>query len=296
MNHNAPSVPKLIDVANAFESSPPALDFIWPGFLAGSVGTLVAPGGTGKSFWALSAAIAVACDVPGGDILELAPSKCGRVVYLAAEDPEPVLHNRLHTIGAHLPPAARASAASRLSLISMVGSLPNVMDREWLQTIVRLAKDARLIVMDTLSRVHSLDENSNSDMAQLVARLEYLARETGAAVLYLHHVSKSAQWNKQTDQQAAARGASALVDNVRWAAHLTVMDQFDASRWAAPGDLKPIGEVRRTRFLRFGVTKQNYGPRSGVDQWYERVQGGVLVPVTLTETTSVTGNNGRRVL
>ncbi|WP_444978973.1 AAA family ATPase [Aeromonas caviae] len=28
---------------------------------------------------------------------------------------------------------------------------------------------ARLIVLDTLSRIHSLDENSNGDMARLVA-------------------------------------------------------------------------------------------------------------------------------
>ena len=40
-----------IDVLAAFECEPPVLDFIWPGFLAGTVGALVAPGATGKSFW-----------------------------------------------------------------------------------------------------------------------------------------------------------------------------------------------------------------------------------------------------
>ncbi|WP_223925546.1 AAA family ATPase, partial [Aeromonas caviae] len=39
----------------AFQQEPPQLDFIWPGFLAGTVGALVAPGATGKSFWALQA-------------------------------------------------------------------------------------------------------------------------------------------------------------------------------------------------------------------------------------------------
>ncbi|WP_373873394.1 AAA family ATPase, partial [Aeromonas caviae] len=34
---------------------------------------------------------------------------------------------------------------------------------------------ARLIVLDTLSRIHSLDENSNGDMARLVATLEHIA-------------------------------------------------------------------------------------------------------------------------
>lgn len=45
-----------IDVLAAFEHEPPVLDFLWPGFLAGTVGALVAPGATGKSFWALEAA------------------------------------------------------------------------------------------------------------------------------------------------------------------------------------------------------------------------------------------------
>src|SRR5690606_14114181 len=43
-----------VNVRAAFENDPPALDFVWPGFLAGTVGALVAPGGVGRSFWALS--------------------------------------------------------------------------------------------------------------------------------------------------------------------------------------------------------------------------------------------------
>lgn len=62
-----------IDLRAAFENEPPALDFIWPGFLAGTVGALVAPGATGKSFWALEAAMAIACSVAGGDLVGLAP-------------------------------------------------------------------------------------------------------------------------------------------------------------------------------------------------------------------------------
>lgn len=34
-----------LDIMAAFTNEPPELDFIWPGFLAGTVGALVAPGG-----------------------------------------------------------------------------------------------------------------------------------------------------------------------------------------------------------------------------------------------------------
>jgi cell division protein FtsX len=58
-----------INFMEAFTHEPPELDFIWPGFLAGTVGALVAPGATGKSYWALEAAMALACSVAGGDVL-----------------------------------------------------------------------------------------------------------------------------------------------------------------------------------------------------------------------------------
>jgi len=201
-----------IDIMAAFEEEPPTLDFIWPGFLAGSVGALVAPGATGKSFWALEAAMAVACGVPGGDILGLAPAAAGRVVYLAAEDPEPALVCRLHTLGAHLGQTAREAIAERLLLEPILGKRLNILDESHLSRVIEVCTDARLLVLDTLSRIHTLDENDNGQMARLVSQLEHIAAQTGCAVLFLHHVSKASA-RERGDEQQAARGASALVDN-----------------------------------------------------------------------------------
>lgn len=97
-----------IDVLAAFEHEPPVLDFIWPGFLAGTVGARVAPGATGKSFWALEAAMSIACSVAGGDLVGLAPTHTGRVAYLAGEDLPPALVRRIHAIGQTLFPRAPA--------------------------------------------------------------------------------------------------------------------------------------------------------------------------------------------
>ncbi len=74
------------DIARGFETEPPRLDFIWSGFLAGTVGALIAPGATGKSFWALEGAMAIACSVAGGDVVGLEPAHTGRVVFFAGED------------------------------------------------------------------------------------------------------------------------------------------------------------------------------------------------------------------
>ena len=270
-----------IDIMAAFEEEPPTLDFIWPGFLAGSVGALVAPGATGKSFWALEAAMAVACGVPGGDILGLAPAAAGRVVYLAAEDPEPALICRVHALGAHLGQAAREAIAERLSLVPIMGNRLNIMDEKHLAHVVDHCAGARLLVLDTLSRIHALDENDNGEMAKLVAQMEYIAAQTGAAVLFLHHVSKASA-RERGDEQHAARGASALVDNARWSGYLTQMSESDGKYLSdRPYDRAPIG-VRRGLFVKWGVSKQNYG-HGLVPRWFRRDTGGVLVPVDLVE-------------
>lgn len=285
-----------IDVLAAFEQEPPVLDFIWPGFLAGTVGALVAPGATGKSFWALEAAMSIACSVAGGDLVGLAPAHTGRVVYLAGEYPPPALVRRIHAIGQHLGHAAREAIAENLALEPIMGKRLNIMEKVQLRRVIEYSAGARLIVLDTLSRIHALDENSNGDMARLVAVLEQVAATTGASVLYLHHVSKGSAREGQTDQQQAARGASALIDNARWCGYVARMTEDEAKRLSDRAhDRQPIGDERRGYFVRFGVSKQNYDA-TPLDRWYMRHAGGVLLPVELYEArrNEEKGRDGRR--
>jgi RecA-family ATPase len=281
-----------LDIMAAFTNEPPELDFIWPGFLAGTVGALVAPGATGKSFWALEAAMSIACSAAGGDLVGLKPKHSGRVVYLAGEDPEPELIRRIHAIGQHLNQSAREAIAENLTLEPIMGKRLNIMDDAHLRRVIEYCKGARLIVLDTLSRIHQLDENSNGDMARLVATLEHVAASTGASVLYLHHVSKGSARDGQTDQQQAARGASALIDNARWCGFVAKMTEGEADRLSdRTHDRLPIGSDRRGRFMRFGISKQNYDVPLP-DRWYQRKEGGVLVPVELVEAKQNT--NGKK--
>jgi len=283
-----------IDLRAAFENEPPALDFIWPGFLAGTVGALVAPGATGKSFWALEAAMAIACSAAGGDLVGLAPACTGRVVYFAGEDPEVALVRRIHAIGQHLNQQARENIAENLTIKPVMGTLMNVLDDAQRAALIKFCSGARLIVLDTLSRIHDRDENSNGDMAKLVATLEHIAARTGASVLYLHHVSKGSAREGQTDQQQAARGASALIDNARWCGFVAKMTEDEAKSLSDRAyDRQPIGKDRRGFFVRFGVSKQNYDATLH-DQWYQRRDGGVLLPVELLDAKRDSGKGRQR--
>jgi len=235
--------------------------------------------------------MSIACNVPSGDVLALCPRKSGRVVYLAAEDPVPVMIRRIHAIGKYVGQDAQPHIAENLVLEPIMGHRLDIMNDEHLTWLVEQSKGARLLVLDTLSRLHSLDENSNGDMARLVSILEYVAATTGAAVLYLHHVSKGSARDGQTDQQQAARGASALIDNARWCGFLAKMTSEESKKWSDNLERDPIGPDRRGYFLRFGVSKQNYDVPIE-DRWYQRWTGGVLMPVELAEAKRDNGKKG----
>ncbi|MBN6742327.1 AAA family ATPase, partial [Acidithiobacillus sp. MC6.1] len=182
------------------ETEPPPLDFVLGGFLRGSVGILTAPGSTGKSFFALELALDIAS---GADLLQLQPT-VGRVTYVSLEDGLPVLHHRIHAIGRHIPANCRTHIDENLQLLPCLGTRIDIESEA--ETVMERCRDHRLIIIDTLSKAHSYEENSNSEMSRLMVTLDRIALTTGAGVLFLHHVAKGADGSGQH----AARGASAI--------------------------------------------------------------------------------------
>jgi RecA-family ATPase len=260
------------------------VDEIIQGFPAGTVGAWIAPGGTGKSFLALELALAVAS--PLADFAGFKPSKHGKVLYLNAEDPHIQIGRRLAWLGEKISPEAKIEVHENLFIASAVGSLidfsvkPNFNDADAEMTDIEKLidfRDYRLIILDTLTRFHSLNENDNGQMTQLISLLEYATRQTRAAVLFLHHTNKAAIKDGEGSSQNASRGANALISNIRYSAYLVRMTPEEAQNYGIDPD-------RYGSYLRFGVAKQNYGlPQE--ERWFERREGGVLMPVTLTKTT-----------
>ena len=255
-----------------------------PGFVAGTVGALVAPGAGGKSFWALEAGMEIACSAVEGILLGLCPARHGKVVYLAGEDPVAALHSRIHAMGNCLRVEARADIAANFILHPTMGSMFNIGNKAHLETLIKTAYGARLLVLDTLSRIYTGDENSNGEMARVVSKLEHVAVETGAAVLFLHHISKGSARDGAGNTQQAARGASSLIDNARWCGYLSSMTEDEGEKLMVAGDRYPIG-ARHKYFVSFGVSKVNYcAPIDAI--WFERKDGGVLRPVQLAPYSS----------
>lgn len=254
----------------AVEDTHPPLDYVIPGFLKGNIGCLVGPVGMGKSFLALETAIAVACEHPDGDILGINPKNHGKVIYLAAEDPREILNLRIQAIAERLPPLARESMYEHLVIKRIRGQQFDFMDKRILMDTCDFSCGSQLVIFDTLSRVHRLDENKNSDMGKLLGNFEYLSEWSGASVLLIHHTNKP-----------SANDASFIIDNVQWGSYLVTMSEQEAKTYQEVWKNKLIGQENMHHYLRFGVSKQNYGVHQP-DIWLKRVAGGVLLPVELT--------------
>lgn len=161
-----------IDVRKTLTERPTPLHFILPGFLAGSVGTIISPGGVGKGFLAPQTAIWIAGDP---DLLGFGDRSPGKVLYAPAEDPRLVVENRLHAMSRYFREDQVDLVEERLTIQSLYGQRPDIMDRRWFEAFRRAGEEYRLIIIDTLRRFHRLDENNAAEMASVVSQLEALA-------------------------------------------------------------------------------------------------------------------------
>ena len=259
--------PSRVDIERCFTQEPAVYDFVIQGLVVGTIGLVTSPGGAGKSTFAMQLAASVASNT---DKLGVGIEHAGSVLFLSGEDPEIVLHHRLHNLAASYDSAERALIASRCDFRCTIGLGADIMSDKWRDWIREQSKGRRLVVIDTLSRFHSLNENDASDAKKLMMRLEHIAHELNTAILVLHHVSKNAVLNGESDAPQAARGSSVFVDNARWASFLTVMTKKEA-------EARNIQEADRRHYVRWNINKQNYSEPI-IDKWFERGVGGVLRP------------------
>jgi RecA-family ATPase len=257
---------KTLNIRNCFDEVPKAIDYVLPGMIQGTVGALISPGGHGKSFLAMELAIQIAS---GADVLDWGQElKTGKVAYLAGEDPEVALHARLHHLGNYLSLCQKDEVIENLTIHPLIGDCPDLLAPQLEHGLVEVASGKRLVIIDTLRRFHTGNENDSGEMSKVITALERIANATGASILFLHHSSKSAAMGGTVDEQQSSRGSSVLVDNVRWQGFMSTMTKAEAK------DLG-VAHASRRSFVRFGVSKQNYGPPF-VETWFTRVEGGVL--------------------
>lgn len=268
----------FLNLKEEFQTDTPyPLDFVLPGFLSGTVGALVSPGGMGKTMFALELATAAATGYDLVSFTQFAPEwkfKPYPVVYLSLEDPAEILVNRLKAISEYIGTDHKQQLLTNLKIGSLIGHPMDLKTTEGCRQLKTLADGARLVVLDTFRRFHSGDENSAKEMSDVLAGLEALCAETHCSILILHHTSKTGA-QEFSDIAQASRGSSVLSDNVRFQMNLSGIP-------AATAKKNGISKTTARQYVQLTYSKVNYGGEFA-DQWYVRGDDGVLISVSDAE-------------
>jgi len=196
-----------------------------------AITTLVSPGGLGKTWFALEIALSVASGTPAfGKFV----SRQARVLYCGEDAPEYDIASqlrRLYTGRSWSPdfleenfqeyiPSSYVNdddvyhAPGFISMPSMLcdigtgAALDSDKDTQALISFI-IRESIGLLILDSLSDHHHGDENSNSDMARVMARLKALRQY--CSILVLHHTAKPSGDSPRFGSQSS-RGASKIGD------------------------------------------------------------------------------------
>lgn len=252
-----PATPKLVSIAAFDLDQIPLRRWLMEGLLMdGQVTLLVARGGTGKSLFALQAAIAVAT---GGEFAYWRAAEPRSVLVLNAEDDRHETQRRI-AAACEAMGVDRESIAARLfcldtsSLVLLEKENDKPKRTELYGQLQAIIKDNNvgLVVVDPLIETHvGLDENSNTEMKEVVVALRDLARFNGIPVLAVHHTRK----NAGAGDQDGARGGSSVVNAVRIAITMT----------PAPKDSPPDDgrDPEWWRYIQLQTAKSNYSEKGG---------------------------------
>ena len=144
---------------------------------------------SGKTFWALSVATAIAT---GADCYGRKTDP-GLVVYLASEAPGSI-RSRMQAIKKY-----HGCDLENLAMVPVpINFYSGDQDAHDVIELVRAVeqikgKPVRLIIGDTLARMSAgANENSGEDMGPVMARFDQVASTTGAALMIIHHNGKDA--------------------------------------------------------------------------------------------------------
>lgn len=168
-----------------------AVDWVWPGYLAGGMLTLLAGnGGTGKTTIGLSLAATVSS---GGKWPDGKAAPQGSVIIWSGEDAvREVLVPRLIEAGADM---------SRIYFVNNGDDVFDpATDMQALERAARRLPDLALVIVDPIVSLVQGDSHKNAEVRRGLQPLLTLAAETGAAVIGITHYAKNTAGRSTTDR------------------------------------------------------------------------------------------------
>ena len=237
---------------NLFQPVPPIKWVIENVVVGEEVTLLIADGGAGKSFVALAMALCVA----GGESFIGCPVSWGPVIYVDEEGSPDLALQRLAQLG------ATDEQKANLHYLNFAG-VDLVRHPEKLKEDALLVKP-KLIVIDSHAKVTRLhEENSNNEMGRVWDDgFLPLARDTGAAVLVIHH----------TNGFGGSRGASQIRNSADQV--LTMKKEQDGSQVIYASKPRRMTSALHFRFQSLGFGRYELQPVNAEAPWEHATTGG----------------------
>lgn len=190
MNTATPRL-RYVDVGRMLANEPVPIPWaVDPLLIPGELSMIAGREGQGKSM--LSQIIGIALADPGAlEMIEGVTVHASRVLTVDAENGQPLIHRRLHGAGLrdHTDYLVREAVGLDLRQPEHRGELRQIID----------AEKPRVVVLDSLATLApGVRENEAEVMAPFLLGLQTLARETGVALLLLHHASKAGGYRGST--------------------------------------------------------------------------------------------------
>jgi hypothetical protein len=214
----------------------PAVQFLVDRLIPiGAAAEVHGPPGSGKSFLAL----ALACCVATGRGFCGHDVKRGAVVYVVGEG--------LAGIGARVrawkTEYGAAASAGLYFRNGPVHLLDPIDVTRFVARVKALEAPPALIVLDTLARcMVGGDENSAKDMGLVIAAIDRIRHETGAAILIVHHTRKDGEQERGSTALRGAIDAMLAVKNDAGSITIACEKQKDAAEFQPIVlRLKPVG-------------------------------------------------------
>lgn len=226
-----------------------------------AVGFVSGPPKSLKTWTVLEMAISVATGLPCLGVF--AVHRTGPVLLYAAEDPASALRLRLQALARHHGMNLDQIDIRVICADSLRLDRPG--DRQKLADTVELHRPA-LLVLDPLVRLHALDENQATPMAELLGHIRTLQRASGAAIAIVHH-SRKASAHSAGQSLRGSSDLYAFVDSLvslqRRHGRVSLSAEHRSAPELAPLPLELVAadQPDAAPYLRIAATDQHTAPQ-----------------------------------
>ncbi len=201
-----PLSPTMITAADLMAKTFPDPRWAVEGFVPEGLTIYAGPPKIGKSWFMLNAGVGVAL---GGMVAGAVPADPGDVLYLALEDTERRLQERLHRVLQGGQPPSRLHLATQWPTLAEGGTAH-------LDTWLTTHPDARLVVVDTFQKLRGPatgDKQLYAADYAVAGQLKAVADRHGVAIVCVHHTRK-AMAEDPIDTVSGTTGLAGAADTI----------------------------------------------------------------------------------